>query len=215
MRIILTTLYDENMRDIGRVCHRSLTRLFGSNPDFKIVVYESLLDASLAPSWNKILAARVLLPNADWLMWLDADCVVHRDPNLAQYTETASDFRPAQDYNGVNCGIFMIRNCPWSMRFLDTLLFLGDVADDKAFGRHDGCKWEQNAVKLLRQSFKSVAGRIEPLPQELVSDTTSGFKRDRFIHHAYAMNNGSRIELLSRILDQAQTAQTDGHNVLR
>ena len=206
MHFIITTLYDDNMREVGEICHSSLKRFFGFNAGFEIKVFGALLDTSAPPSWNKILVARMLLPKADWLLWVDADCVVHRDPSIAQFTRTAADFRPSQDYNGINCGIFLIRNCPWSLQFLDTLLFLGDVVDDKSFGPNDGCKWEQNAIKCLLKSFKNMAQHIEPLPSCLVSDTTSGFQRDRFIHHAYAMNNASRLHLLKSILSGAQAA---------
>ncbi len=92
------------------------------------------------------------------------------------------------------------------MKFLNTLLFLGDVADDRAFGQSGGCKWEQNAVKSLGQSFKTVAERIDPLPRDFVSNTTTGFRPESAIHHAYAMGNAARLSLLSGIYQRACAA---------
>ena len=135
---------------------------------------------------------------------MDADCVVHRDSWIERHLETEADFRPSQDYNGINCGVFLIRNCPWSFQFLETLLFAGDVADDKAFGRNDGCKWEQNSIKSLSQSFRKISDRIGALPGELVSNTTTGFRRESAIHHAYAMGNAERVTLLSGIFQAAR-----------
>ncbi len=112
MRLIIVSLYDDNMREVGQVCRASLDRFLGPHPDFSIRVFESLIDPTLAPSWNKVLAVRSVLGQADWALWVDADCVVHREPNLARFMETNADFRPSQDYNGINCGVFMIRNSP-------------------------------------------------------------------------------------------------------
>lgn len=200
MKLIVTTLFDDHMREVGALCVASFARFFKTRPDYEIRVFDHLLEPSLAPSWNKLLAVQSVLTEADWILWVDADCVFRRDGNLLEYTKTDADFRPAQDYNGINCGVFLIRSSPWSALFLKTLLFLGDVADEKAFGRHDGPKWEQNAVKILVQSFKSVANRTQLLPREFVSDTNTGVRTESIIHHAYAMSNVQRLEVLSSIM---------------
>ena len=202
MKLILTTLFDKEMSEVGALCVASIERFFHGQTDYEIRVFDHLLDPELAPSWNKVLAVQSLIPRGDWILWIDADCVFRREGNLLLYTETKADFRPAQDYNGINCGVFFIRSSTWSAHFLNTLLFLGDVANDTSFGRHDGPKWEQNAVKSL-QSFKSVAARTELLPREFVSDTNTGVRAESIVHHAYAMPNAQRLEVLSGILHRA------------
>lgn len=203
MKLILTTLFDKEMSEVGAVCVASIERFFKGRPDYELRVFDRLLNPELAPSWNKVLAVQSLIAQGDWILWIDADCVFHREGDLLLYTETKADFRPAQDYNGINCGVFFIRSSPWSAHFLNSLLFLGDVCDDTSFGRHDGPKWEQNAVKSLVQSFKSVAARTELLPREFVSDTNTGVRAESIVHHAYAMPNSQRLQLLSSILQRA------------
>jgi len=204
MKLILTTLFDDQMREVGGLCVGSLDHFFRAKPGHEIRIFDRLIDPTLAPSWNKILAVQSLMGEADWVLWVDADCVFHRDGDIVPYTETDADFRPAQDYNGINCGVFLLRSSPWSALFLKTLLFLGDAANEQLFGRHDGPKWEQNAVKSLVQSFKSVAARTELLPREFVSDTNTGIRSESVVHHAYAMPNAQRLQVLSSICPVAK-----------
>ena len=177
MRVLITTLYDAKMSAVGAICAKSLRRFFGDNPLYGVRIFEDLIDPGFAPPWNKLLAVRSVLHEAEWVLWVDADCIFHREANLCDYIETKADFRPAQDYNGINTGVFLLRNCPWSLAFLNTLLFVGDVSHDEVFAA-TRLEVGVNAVKSLHQSFTSISARTDPLPRNVISDTNTGFRPD-------------------------------------
>jgi hypothetical protein len=202
-RVTAVTLYDSSMSEVGDLCVRSVRRfLLGSAID-EFKVFTGFLDDRLPPSWNKIVAVQSILAGTDWVFWMDADCVVHRPFDMKELTQCSAHFRPSLDYNGVNSGVFLLRNCAWSHEFLKTILFLGDVEDPTVFGPFDGPKWEQNTIKCLAKSFGQVSKRIDPLPTGLVSDPVTGFQESSAVYHAFAMDNRSRLEVLTNIYNRA------------
>ncbi|KAL0332355.1 UNVERIFIED_CONTAM: Glycosyltransferase 6 [Sesamum calycinum] len=115
-----------------------LLRCFKNKVDYsRIHAYDifynnALLDPGMRSFWAKIpiiRAAMMAHPEAEWIFWVDSDAiftdmefkiplerykdhnlVVHGWPNLI-YEE--------KSWVAVNAGVFLIRNCQWSMDFLD------------------------------------------------------------------------------------------------
>jgi hypothetical protein len=82
--------------------------------------YETIAGTSRPASWGKILMLRRELGDHDWLWWADADLIVTApERRLQELTDGATgDLLIAADHNGINCGSFLLRNCPWSHDFL-------------------------------------------------------------------------------------------------
>ncbi|XP_052205357.1 putative glycosyltransferase 7 [Diospyros lotus] len=122
-----------------------LLRLFKNKVDYcringyDIFYNNALLHRKMDNYWAKIPAVRsamVAHPEAEWIWWVDSDAVF-----------TDMDFRPPledryKDYNlvvggspdsvydnpswiGLNAGVFYIRNCQWSMEFLEAWAEMG------------------------------------------------------------------------------------------
>lgn len=121
-----------------------LLRLFKNKVDYcRIHGYDvfynnALLHPKMGSFWAKIpvvRAAMVAHPEAEWIWWVDSDAVF-----------TDMDFKPPleryKDYNlvvggspeliyekpswmGLNAGVFYIRNCQWSMDFIEAWAKMG------------------------------------------------------------------------------------------
>ena len=127
-------------------------------------------------------------------MWIDADALVmnHRT-RVESLIPTGRDAVFASDFNGLNAGVFLVRDSEWSRRFLDTVYFLGDLNHDPdGFG----AKWEQNTIKYVLKHFAGFAERTAILPPRRMNSSLSSFAKGDFILHLGALPNGERLRRL-------------------
>ena len=196
--LTLVTLFTDEMAPVGRITSDVL-RDYAQRHRYACHVHERSLDATRHPSWSKLLAVRAALaekPGA-WVMWIDADAVVvnHR---IRAETLVPKGFEVVfgSDFNGLNSGIFLIRSSEWSLRFLDTVYFLGDLTHDPdGFGP----KWDQNTFKYVLKNFNGFADRSVLLPQNRMSSSLDNFTPGDFILHFGAMPNGERMRHLQTL----------------
>lgn len=99
-------------------------------------------------SWSKIpLILKVMKETScQWIFWSDADALI-MNFNIAieELIDQDYHFIVTQDFNDINMGHFLIRNCEWSQRFLEK------VYSRTEFIHHPW--WEQMAViQELRQN---------------------------------------------------------------
>jgi hypothetical protein len=83
------------------------------------------IDTSRPPAWSKIQAVKHLLTDegCDWVMWADADTVImNSDVRIEDFLpeDPNKDLLVASDNGGgYNSGVFLVRNTPWALKFLD------------------------------------------------------------------------------------------------
>ncbi|KAG8384256.1 hypothetical protein BUALT_Bualt04G0099400 [Buddleja alternifolia] len=139
-----------------------LLRFFKNKVDYcrihgyDIFYNNALLDPKMGSYWTKIplvKAAMVAHPEVVWIFWVDSDAiftdmefkiplerykdhnfVVHGWPNLIYEKKS---------WVAVNAGIFLIRNCQWSMDFLNVWAGMGPKSPDYT-------KWG----RILRSTLK-------------------------------------------------------------
>lgn len=207
MRLSLVTLCDTHMRTVGDVSvprFKQYCDLHGYSFRF--------YNASMAPdrhvAWSKIKAVRNELSNADWVLWIDADCVIadltrRLEQVIEGNVEKEKYLAISQDDNGLCSGVFLLANCEWTFSFLDAIYFLGNVSDSSRYG--EGEKWEQNAMKCLIREFAFVRDRVCFLPFDIVRSGgyAGGYRPGDFIHHFSFMDNKSRVEAMKWVISVA------------
>lgn len=197
----MTTILTLASGDMGRVWQKAAKTWYpyAEKHDYYLKTYSWLLDDTLAPSWNKVIA---MLNNLDCatgpIWWVDSDMTVF-DPSVALESIIPKEHKDiwfSQDWNGL-CGC-MFRCVPskWTKDFLKAVLVLGDVKDPDQFGKGLGCKWEQNAFKTLARDFPSVGQHIGYLSPELVSDKQPS--NAPFWHYG-ARSNDVRIRMMGQL----------------
>jgi len=91
-------------------------------------VSRTAADPSRPAAWSKILEVRKHLPRYDWLMFIDVDTLIMNPAvRLEDVADDSVDQVLAADHNGVNSGVWMVRNTPWSFTFLDELWAQDDL----------------------------------------------------------------------------------------
>ncbi|MCI0746021.1 MAG: hypothetical protein L0Y58_11495, partial [Verrucomicrobia subdivision 3 bacterium] len=187
----VVTLHDEPMAKVGRITARSLCE-YARCQNYRFVYHDRLIDPARHPSWNKVLAVRnaLVAQRAGWAMWVDADAMVMNHRIRAEsLIPKGCDLVFASDFNGLVAGIFMIRYCEWSIKFLDTVFFLGDLNHDP-----DGCgpKWEQNTIKYILKNFAGFAERVAVLPKRHMNSDLATYQPGDFMLHLGVTANGNR-----------------------
>jgi hypothetical protein len=87
-------------------------------------IYKDVLDANRPASWSKILALKEVFAagKCDWCFWIDADAIItNSEIRLETIIDEEYDLIVSQDINGINFGVFLIKNTPGARQFLDAV----------------------------------------------------------------------------------------------
>lgn len=120
-RFAILTLCDANA---GYICTASAAnkRQYATLHGYDLIVSTEVADRSRPAAWSKILEVRKHLPQYDWLMFIDVDTLImNPEVRLEDIADDSVDQVIAADHNGVNSGVWLVRNTPWMMWFLDEL----------------------------------------------------------------------------------------------
>ncbi|KAL3692991.1 hypothetical protein R1sor_006642 [Riccia sorocarpa] len=115
--------------------------------DFDFYYNMDNLDKELLGWWMKIPIIRAMLlahPEAEWIWWVDSDAVFTDmifEPPFEKYTNSNlvlwGDNKwvyEDKSYIGLNAGIMILRNCQWSIDFLDSFIPMGPNGDSEQYG---------------------------------------------------------------------------------
>lgn len=145
MQIAMVTLWDgESYEELAALVNpgkQSYCNRFG----YDFVCFDESLDRGRPASWSKVLAIKRVLADYDWVIWSDVDTVLW-DPGigLRQFVSTEScNLVIQENHQGLNSGVFLLRNCQWSHDFLDA------VYAQEQLTEHPW--WEQQAIIELRE----------------------------------------------------------------
>ena len=182
MHFKIVMLFDNNRVDYG-LTTGVVAEKYAARHGYSIHIQRSLIDPQISATWNKICALEGHLQEADWLLWLDADALI---VNPALQLESLVDQYGAGknalfsvDEGGLCAGIFLLKNCPWSVQFLKTLLYLGNTNAVK-------CAHEQGTIQHLFDNYPSVTTQLGAIPEELILNPHSCFSEKAFIMHYWS-----------------------------
>jgi hypothetical protein len=120
-RFGVLTLCDANA---GYICTASAAnkRRYTDLHGYDLIVSTEVADPSRPAAWSKILEVKKHLPRYDWLLFIDVDTLImNPSVRLEDIADETVDQVIAADHNGVNSGVWLVRNSEWSMFFLDEL----------------------------------------------------------------------------------------------
>jgi galactosyl transferase GMA12/MNN10 family len=195
------------------------------------------VDPTRPPSWSKILAVRRLLTEeaCDWVFWLDADTVIMNSNKSIEGFLPSSDSNPSTSSSidllitgdnggGYNAGVWLIRNTPWSLAFLDRwwdmvsyvrptgLSHSGDndalkallrsMEHDKTFAAHCAspprCTFNSSAVFLTPSDYDKIIGTTMEY-HEWYNSTNFYHQSDLIAHVAGIDNKRDTLEMLLKL----------------
>ncbi|MCO5581287.1 hypothetical protein L7F22_035166 [Adiantum nelumboides] len=123
--------------------------------DIDIFYNVAHLDANMQEYWSKIPLVRKLMlthPEMEWIWWMDSDAIItdmvfelplekYRNHNLIVHGWEKEVYEK-RAWVGLNAGIYLIRNCQWSLEMLDAWAPMGPKG-----------KIREEAGKVLRDAL--------------------------------------------------------------
>lgn len=108
--------------------------LYATRHNYAIRLYPQL-DERRAASWSKILALKsaIRMGASDWILWLDLDAIITNfDTRISELVpqDEAIDLVLAEDCNGLQFGVFLMRASLSSIELLDELYSGEHVTDE-------------------------------------------------------------------------------------
>ncbi|KAM3732172.1 hypothetical protein ACB098_11G040300 [Castanea mollissima] len=142
-----------------------LLRLFKNKVDYcrlhgyDILYNNLLLHPKMNSYWAKypvIKAAMMAHPEAEWIWWIDSDAVFtdmeftvplekYKNHNLI-VDGWEREIYEKKSWTGLNAGVFLIRNCQWSMDFMHVWTSMGPQSPDFY-------KWGQVQKSILKDKM--------------------------------------------------------------
>ena len=99
--------------------------------------YDRITDESVVCStrdytWSKIPLIQKYLPNYDWIMWIDGDVMItNQERKIEDFIALLPESKfllIGRDFQGLNAGVFVIRNCPLAFEFLERVWKRDDMS---------------------------------------------------------------------------------------
>ena len=136
-------------------------------------------------------------PAVRWLFWTDADAVImDRGIRLEDFLDSASDLILTRDRNGVNTGVFFVRNVPAGTRGRRAAYSLRRYTDHPW--------WEQAAVaEVLRASDHGL--RVRLAEKTLFNAYGHEYRPGQFIVHFAGVKSGRGPRVLRALATSADS----------
>lgn len=120
-KIALVTMYDDNCKSYAQlsdITKKEYCRLH----NYDYICMKQNAAPGKHPVWGKIRVVRDLLNTYDIVIWVDADAIIaNKNFNIQPYIIDNFDLYISQDNNGINTGIFIIKNTETGKKILDQI----------------------------------------------------------------------------------------------
>ena len=185
MKIAIIQLYDDGRKGYGDLTGDAASR-YCDRHGYTYIRYREMIDPTLIPTWNKLLAVRKELPKFDWVLWLDADALIvnpgQRIEDIIAPYESGKDMLFSTDDQGLCAGVFFAKNTAWTSNFITAVLLLGELPDC-------GHLYEQKTIRTLFEQYPTVKEKIGLIPDSVIHYPYSQFNPHAFIMHYWAISN--------------------------
>jgi len=201
MKITLLDAHDERYEGYWRLIEAE-RQDYCARHGYELACYrfDRLDPPERQPNWGRVPAILHHLPNCDWLMYLDTDCVImNPDVGVESFIDEQYNLvvGPLPTEGHMMTSAMVFKNCEWSFEFLRTLYdqtyFINHVYDPKdhepyeqdhhATAGHIGCYFEQSALEYLYDKVDKYYEKIKVVPRSLFNANVYNYRPGDFLIH--------------------------------
>ncbi len=199
MSFCLTTLYTPNYCGFAPIAIRSFEK-FCEKYKSDLVVFDYLIDKNKHPAWNKLLAVKECFKKYESVLWCDIDSLyLDIDFNFFGLNNLFNKSLVVNsDGNGLCSSHMFVKRTPYNEKLIDTLLFLGDVKDNKRFN-DPAPKWEQNSLKALQDHFDISIDYF--LHSTVIEHDADRLQFNSFFVHYFCLSEEQRVKKMRHTFD--------------
>lgn len=195
---LVTVVCGDEYKDTVKIGTES-KRKYCNQQGYDFICIEENLDPSRELAWSKILAVLKVMenPKYKWVFWVDADSIIMNTAiRVEDLIDEKYDFIINEDCNGLNAGVFLIRNCNAAKKFLQGVYDRPD-ARNFAWADTDAIEWELKDKKEFATLTKKVPQRLlNSYPAETAGNNIAALFHDGdFIIH-FASLRGEQLRNL-------------------
>jgi hypothetical protein len=155
----ILTCYTPNLSDIGNITSKN-KQDYCKKWDYTFLLeiqeYNNQLKNIYFTKIEYTLRMMNLYPNIDWFIWIDHDALIMNfNIPLTNFIDENLDFIVGEDWNGLNSGVFFIRNCDASKHFLEAVLQFQSTELDRLLKPSWWTEKEQMPMFELRHLLRS------------------------------------------------------------
>lgn len=155
--------------------------------------------------WEKLRLVKRALSCSEWVIWSDIDVLfLNHEFDLREYIMHQQDNHLiiSSDHRGLCLGFFAVKSSRWSLAMLESMLFLGNIKEEKVGLYDNKNQREQDTLKVLLDFFQVVQDRVSLIPESIISNPRSQQLIGRFAHHYWANRNFEQV--LNEMVKDAQ-----------
>lgn len=204
MKIAVCTHYDNHFAQVGNLTSQTNWE-YCQRHGYEWICERNRFEESVGWHivWDKILLLkrkidRQAFPN--WFLYIDADAMIlNHTIKLESLIDPEAHLIIANDINGLNSGVFLIRNSQWSLDFLNWCWGKRQQISNRTEAEQTAMKRYLKEVGTTHVKFVSPNMFNSYLYSEYGEpETTEGnYKPGDFILHLPGMANNRRVELLT------------------
>jgi len=151
----------------------------------RCMLFDSQTQGQHHAKWEKYIHFRKEMATSrdEWFMWIDCDAVftnasfdwsaVLPPLKVSSARRPSRDMVLSRDRNGFNLGVFLLRNTPWSLGFIDAMLAMQTQIDQT---NHPNGLRDQKALGELLRVDPLLIRRLHVVPQRLMNSYFSHSK---------------------------------------
>lgn len=149
--------------------------------------------------WGKIpeVIQSLRQSGVEWVMWLDADTyITNLDQRIEELLRPGVDLQIGYETTGINCGVFIARVCEWTLRYFETVQFLGTAGhrDDLV-----GDCLEQTTMRHILKTFPEHQSHVYVEEQHVLNSYLETWQPGDFLLHLAGVPHDSRLRILRRL----------------
>ena len=149
-KVCVAMWYDDAIKEYADIAYE-INKKYCKIHDYDIIRSNNrYFDSSQRhPAWERLPLIKKILPNYDYVIWIDADARFNLkspplDNLISKFPEKVFIFSQDMDEDGINSGVFIIKNCKIANKFLEKWLI---AENEKRFYIHSN--WDQEVLRKL------------------------------------------------------------------
>ena len=191
-KFVVVSMANENFRQLQDLTSKTL-RSYSEKHGYSFLTKIISNDSERPPSWHKIeFIQEVFTGGYEYVWWVDCDAIiVNSEIRIEDFIKEGKDFYISRDMNGINCGVFMIRNNERSVSFFEKVWSMVEYKDH--------IWWEQAAIMELLSSGWYSEEFVEYLPSSVFNNYE--YTKSCLVHHMAGKPLEERYAFFSSVIE--------------
>jgi hypothetical protein len=200
MKVCVIMFYDDNIKSYGEINYE-INKKYCEKYKLELILSNNKKLDNRHPAWERLPLLLDNILNFDYLIWIDADAFFYNDANniidiIINNSNVnfifSSDITNSTAINNVNTGIFIVKNCQYSIDFLNRWLYDEDLYKNN----HYPFWWDQGVlIDMFDQNILNIKENSVQLAYGILQHFYENDKLIKtYVYHLAGRSESTRYE---------------------